>query len=1125
MPNSGVNTSYYNSCCGQFAGSKNALGHGQISNVDPLGRTVHSAAVADYDTHTNPSNPIDAKTLAETTTRYRDDGRIAATTTWKQALGAIDPLSPPIAGLDGIAATQGITTQYVYDNRVSDGFGLDSSAGITINRLGVGTASVNIQAALTKLADTVANGGADVTFASSRSGKATVAISPVEKTMNVSIQDAMGRGVFQGLMSGPAATTPNQLLSWTSVGLDKTYTLAGVGLCEATWQIMQDGKYVQSVSNSLGQSVATLDQLAKLSRSKYNAAGNLLQQIDPLSNTTNFEYDLLGRQTKTINPLNNQSETVYHATTGRVTSQKDAKGQTTSFTYNPLGQILTTTDRTGKVTAQSYNLMGLVASVTDAQGKTTSYTYNVLGAKTEETYPDHTGGNPGDSTYGKVKFFYDPAGRMIRREDQEGDTVTFNHTMIGSITSRDYRTKANSPSGTIADSDTFTFDAVGRMLTAVSGRYSNTVTMTYDNEGRLKDESLTIASRTYTVTRGYDSLGRLSQLTYPNGSVVERTYTDRSQLHTVKYLGTTVDTRTYDDGRRLATSTYANGAVITFNYRADNLISSIATSHSGTEKLGTYSYTWDANKNKTGETITGTMSGFGFSTGSTGYDDEDRLTVWNRTNGTMDQSWTLSEVGNWNAFTSAGSTWNRTHSDAHEFTGFTGASSGTLTYDVKGNQTSRPATLSSPALNLDWNFDNQLIGADTNGSPSSLEVTFEYDALGRRVARSHSSGNVVYVHAGQQVIADYARGAVTTSPTYRYVYADYVDEPILRHTGTASTLPTTGNNALYYHRNQQYSIVGLTNAAGTLVERYTYTAYGTLGIYAANGTVRTTSSYNNRYTYTGREYDPDLKLYHFRARWYDPATGGFISRDPLGYVDGSSLYRAYFAPGSVDPSGTIVYSTHYGQLAWDWYKNDYLFDEETGLISGPTRIPGAYIGVKTSKGTMVGVWAPDDRENNKDAYWCHGFTFGGSHATGGPYSLYGQYVPTVLEDEGWNRICCENATPISDIVVFSDGRVTHSGVVVSIKFNGLIFDEEASMLSSKPGNSAHETSSFLDNAHGKHNYGGYSCYSQRRPPDEECCSTGKHEVAPPKHFEIGPRTELMIEALIANKPVRDRIIE
>ena len=107
-----------------------------------------------------------------------------------------------------------------------------------------------------------------------------------------------------------------------------------------------------------------------------------------------------------------------------------------------------------------------------------------------------------------------------------------------------------------------------------------------------------------------------------------------------------------------------------------------------------------------------------------------------------------------------------------------------------------------------------------------------------------------------------------------------------------------------YHRNQQYSIVGLTNAAGTLVERYTYSAYGTLGIYAANGTIRSSSTYANRYTYTGREWDAELRLYHFRARWYDPATGGFVTRDPLGYVDGMNLYRGYFGVRGTDPNGT-----------------------------------------------------------------------------------------------------------------------------------------------------------------------------------------------------------------------------
>ena len=46
---------------------------------------------------------------------------------------------------------------------------------------------------------------------------------------------------------------------------------------------------------------------------------------------------------------------------------------------------------------------------------------------------------------------------------------------------------------------------------------------------------------------------------------------------------------------------------------------------------------------------------------------------------------------------------------------------------------------------------------------------------------------------------------------------------------------------------------------------------------------------------------------YFRARYYDPNTGEFISRDPLGYVDGMSQYRAYFVPNSVDPTGTFSF--------------------------------------------------------------------------------------------------------------------------------------------------------------------------------------------------------------------------
>jgi hypothetical protein len=68
------------------------------------------------------------------------------------------------------------------------------------------------------------------------------------------------------------------------------------------------------------------------------------------------------------------------------------------------------------------------------------------------------------------------------------------------------------------------------------------------------------------------------------------------------------------------------------------------------------------------------------------------------------------------------------------------------------------------------------------------------------------------------------------------------------------------------HRNQQYSIIALTNASGTITERYAYSAYGSPTITNASGTVQTSSANNNRYTYTGREWDSSLSLYYYRAR-------------------------------------------------------------------------------------------------------------------------------------------------------------------------------------------------------------------------------------------------------------------
>ena len=225
----------------------------------------------------------------------------------------------------------------------------------------------------------------------------------------------------------------------------------------------------------------------------------------------------------------------------------------------------------------------------------------------------------------------------------------------------------------------------------------------------------------------------------------------------------------------MLTSTYNNGVVKARSYNDDNTLSGI--SYTGAS-IGNLSYGWDENKNKTSETIAGTMSNYGFSVGSSGYDDEDRLVNWQRSDSNLDQSWTLSLVGDWDDFTENSSTQYRTHGDAHELLT---AASQSVSHDVKGNMTSIPAVLrpGSDPLALTWDFDNHLVSADVDND-STADVTYEWDALGRRVSRDDGTTVSVYVQSGQQTIADYTAGTAATSPTYTYVYASYIDEPVVR---------------------------------------------------------------------------------------------------------------------------------------------------------------------------------------------------------------------------------------------------------------------------------------------------------------------------------------------------------
>ena len=135
----------------------------------------------------------------------------------------------------------------------------------------------------------------------------------------------------------------------------------------------------------------------------------------------------------------------------------------------------------------------------------------------------------------------------------------------------------------------------------------------------------TIAS--FAVSSTYDANNRRTAIQYPDNSLVNRAYTARDQLYTIAYNGSNAATFAYDNGGRRISRTLGDspGTVTTWAYtRSDNMTTSISSD------VTAFGYTYDANKNKTSEAISGTMANYGFSpSGGTGaaYDNEDRLTT------------------------------------------------------------------------------------------------------------------------------------------------------------------------------------------------------------------------------------------------------------------------------------------------------------------------------------------------------------------------------------------------------------------------------------------------------------------------------------------------------------------
>ena len=882
-------TTHWHDCCGRLLGNEDPLGNAVISNTDYEGRVTHRIVVSDFDPNGNSHNPPNNKTVREQTVRYDALNRVIAITNWLTPLGEVDPNDVPIAGLDGASAEDGLTTQMVYDLNVVDNIGLSGSNGQTIQKLGGGTYQVSIDEAIAQLDKSFNEGGATISFIANRAGSAQVMISP-EEEVAVAINDSAGRTVFNGVLEPYDADNANQLITWSSIKPDRTVNVShwddnASHRALETVSIDALGETIKTRVDGSGRTLAVLDQLGEVTLSYFDSNGNLLELSDPNDNGFSLTYDELDRQV-TVTDSEQSTSTIVYDLGGNSIEVTDARNNSSTSEFDSRGRRIKTTDQVNAETEYDYDANNNLLSVTDGENQQTSYQYDERNLQIGITYPDNA----------TCSYDFDNANRLIYKTDLQGDTVTLTYDMADRLQQKDYRSAGNSPTGTIADKDVFTYDRASRVLTAECERYDNRVDMEYDNAGRLGNERLTIDGQSYNVGRDFNSRNDLVTLNYPDGSIVNRNYTERRNLMEVFYqrpdgsASFQVDGRSYDAAGRLTACTAGNDLQTTMSYFDDDQIESIELRNNSNQLLDSFDYTYDANKNVTNEIRSGVMSQYSW-TSDSGFDPANRLVSWNQTDNSRQLAWNLSPVGNWETFTDNGDTESRSHGLAHELSSIDG---NTLSYDSKGN-----ITQNVNGHGYEWDFDNRLVSVDTsgNGNPNRR---FKYDAFGRRVWIQ----NNVYVPAGEQMIARYGAGDAPSEPKNKWVYGDYIDEPIMidRFRANNTSVPWM---EMYYHHDRRFNVTALSwGSDATVRERYVYGPYGDTTILAGNGTtVRNNSSYQNPFMYTGRFWENTFGLYYFRNRWYDPELGRFINRDPLGYVDGMSLYRGYFVPSGVDPTG------------------------------------------------------------------------------------------------------------------------------------------------------------------------------------------------------------------------------
>jgi len=840
----------------------------------------------------------------------------------------------------------------------------------------------------------------------------TSTVDPLART-NVFVYD--GRGNLTSITNalGKVATiTYNQFGQPTSVTdpLTSTHTFTYNESFDLVTITDPLGNTVRRLIDSAGRPYALIDSHGRVTRINYDALNRIVNIVDAVSGTVSFGYDAVGNLTNVLDALNHTISYVYDSM-NRLTNRTDQLGRTEIYRYDKNGNVTNFVDRRGVSVnflydtldrrtgivygAESnvkyfYDKVGRVTNINDSIAGNIALTYDSLDRLTQElnslgtvnySYND-VGLRTNMIVVGQsaVGYLYDPASRL---------TNVVQTALVGGSTSSSSlfyddggrRTKLTLPNGINV---LYTYDTASRLTNITyQAAVTNKIDYAYDSVGnRVAQASLlaiynlpsAVSTGTYNAANQqlsfgsynvlYDLSGNVTNII--NGTTTNRLFwSSRNQLTNmtgaaaasflydglgrrklrtvngtaVNYLYDGLDAVVEKDAAGLVLARYFRGLGIDEPWQRGDI--SIVGEGGTTSGLRGW---WKMNEgtgtsvaDSSGNGNNGTLpNGGGWTSGiaSNALDLDgvnDYVSIGDKATLEGNATWTFAGWVNPDQFFTSRDTWLFYKQNVLQW-GFLSAASRQQTVNIGGggNNSLQGAVTNSTQLSSNaWThvtvtYTNSTVKFYVNGLlTDTLTKTYTMGSNNKAFSISTSSQSF--------------DGKLDDMRYYNRALSDSEVPGIYGETSTNS----------HYLADALGSIVALTDTGKVIQTEYDYEPFGK--------STSTGSPTTNPYTFTGRE-DDGTGLYYYRARYYHPALGRFVSEDPMGSPDGANAYQ--YVENSptelIDPLGLYWMDTDRstGKITVTVDKCEIVI-----LIAhGSKKTPPAMRYLKCSAGAFIGCW-------------------------------------------------------------------------------------------------------------------------------------------------------------------------